>query len=211
MGYESSHWVWFGTQTIPHFAKLEGYGTSRWPIPKWPILRCIAGQNRKWSRELGKNWWERTCGCSCAALEVVHWNWPQKLRYPAIIVHLAPYSIPWNCVCPRKVRIEGLNNNYFSALQSVVEVIWLVVSNPLKNMLVSWDYSSHYMEKTPFIVDFPIKHGGVPSFFVGFQLFQTTNQSKNVPSGSKHSISAERDDQSVSLSMGIIPEVPLFQ
>ena len=82
--------------------KLEGYGTSRWPIPKWPILRCIAGQNRKWSRELGKNWWERTCGCSCAALEVVHWNWPQKLRYPAIIVHLAPYSIPWNCVCSKK-------------------------------------------------------------------------------------------------------------
>ena len=104
-------------------------------------------------------------------LEVVHWNLPHKLRYPAIIVHLAPYSIPWNCVCPRKVRIEGLNNNYFSALESVVEVIWLVVSNPLKNMLVSWDYSSHYMEKSPFIVDFPIEHGGVPSFFVGFQLF----------------------------------------
>jgi hypothetical protein len=60
-------------------------------------------------------------------------------------------------------------------------------------------------------VDFPIKHGGVPSFFVGFQLFQTTNRSKHVPSGSKHSISAERDDQSVSLSMGTIPEVPLFQ
>ena len=91
MGYGSSHWVWFGTQTIPHFAKLEGYGISCWPIPKWPILRCIAGQNRKWSRELGKSWWERTCGYSCAALEVVHWNWPQKLRYPAIIVHLAPY------------------------------------------------------------------------------------------------------------------------
>ena len=28
-----------------------------------------------------------------------------------------------------------------------VPLYWLVVSTPLKNMKVSWDYSSQYMEK----------------------------------------------------------------
>jgi len=39
---------------------------------------------------------------------------------------------------------------------SVSTTYWLVVSTPLKNMKVSWDYSSQYMEKK--------------------RLFQTTNQ-----------------------------------